>query len=413
MSSSMRILLALFLGVAGGALLQAYLPHWVSDVEALTGPVGAMWLAGLRMAVVPLIFALIVTGIGTATEAAAAGGMVARSLGLFLFLLVVSALIGVILMPAFLSMMPVDPAAAETLRASVASTATIPETPGLGDWFRSLIPSNILASAANGDSLQIVIFAIIFGFAITRLPEGPRVMLTDFFRAVGDAMMQIVHWVIWVAPVGIFALAFSLGAGADAALAEALLSYIVMISVLCIICGLVIYPLVGWFSGVKVGDFARAAASAQVVAASTRSSLASLPATIESADRLGIDKRVSGVVLPMAVSLLRVTSASANLGVAIFIAHIYGVEPSMTTLLAAGALSVLVSLTIVSLPAQANLYIVIPPLCAVFGVPPEILAVLVAVETFPDTFRTISNVTANLGVSAIVANRDKKKNETD
>jgi Na+/H+-dicarboxylate symporter len=141
----------------------------------------------------------------------------------------------------------------------------------------------------------------------------------------------------------------------------------------------------------------------QVAAFATQSSLACLPAMIErSRDDLGIPDRVNGLVLPLAVALFRFTGPAANLGVALFVARIYGVHPSAAQYLGVVFVAVATSLASVSLPGQISFFASIAPLCLTLGLPVDLLPILIAVEVIPDIFRTIGNVTADLALNAIV-----------
>jgi Na+/H+-dicarboxylate symporter len=162
------------------------------------------------------------------------------------------------------------------------------------------------------------------------------------------------------------------------------------------------------FGRVSLGRFARAAAPAQVVAFSTQSSLASLPVMVErSVDMLGVKRATAGLVLPLAVAVFRITSPVANLGVAIYCAQLFGIEPSAGQLFAAMLTAVLISIGTVGLPGQASFFASIAPICIAMGVPLEMLPLLLAVEVIPDIFRTLGNVTADLAVTAIMAKRLK------
>jgi proton glutamate symport protein len=139
------------------------------------------------------------------------------------------------------------------------------------------------------------------------------------------------------------------------------------------------------------------------VAFSTQSSLASLPVMVErSVDMLGVPRATAGLVLPLAVAVFRVTSPVANLGVAIYCAHLFGIEPSMGQLAAAMLTAMLISIGTVGLPGQVSFFASIAPICIAMGVPLEMLPLLLAVEVIPDIFRTLGNVTADMAVTRIV-----------
>ena len=160
----------------------------------------------------------------------------------------------------------------------------------------------------------------------------------------------------------------------------------------------------GFFGASPIRRFGVAILPAQVVAASTQSSLASLPAMIESArTRLGYPLSVTSLVLPMAVSLFRITSPIQYIGVAAFVAWIYGIDVSAAHVVAGAALAVVISLGSVGLPGQVSFMATNMPVVQSMGLPVEPLGILLAVDTIPDVFATLGNVTADLTATSVVA----------
>jgi len=178
---------------------------------------------------------------------------------------------------------------------------------------------------------------------------------------------------------------------------------VVVVAVACLATALAAYVAVTVLGRVSPVAFARAVLPAQVVALSTQSSLASLPAMIEAADGLGVRKESAGIILPLAVSIFRAASAAANIAVAIYLAHLHGIVLGPGLLLLGALVAAVVSLAAVGLPAQVSFFATIGPVCLALGVPIELLPLLLAVETIPDIFRTLGNVTADLAVTRIVA----------
>ncbi|MFY8206200.1 MAG: dicarboxylate/amino acid:cation symporter, partial [Arenimonas sp.] len=156
-------------------------------------------------------------------------------------------------------------------------------------------------------------------------------------------------------------------------------------------------------NGEPLLHYAKAILPAQVVAMSTQSSVATLPAMVESAGKLGYPGQVTGLVLPLAVSLFRITSPIQYLGVVSFIAWAYGIELPMLTVAICVALSVVISIGSVGLPGQAIFMGTNLPVVQAAGLPVEPLGLLVAVDMIPDIFATLGNVTADLTVTSKVA----------
>jgi len=347
------------------------------------------------------VFSLLVVGVSAAAGTAAAGGSAARALGLFGALLLASALFSALAVSGVLAAWPAPQAAVAGLREAAGhSTQKVPDFPTMGAWLRAFIPTNPIEAAAETNMAPLVVFALLFGLALTRIRTELRSGLTNVFQAVMDTMLVLVQWVLVVAPIGVFALALIVGAKAGFGAAGALGHYILILSGVCISVGLLSY-LLALAAGVPLLTFARAAAPAQAVAFSTQSSIASLPAMIAGTRQLGASEASIGVVLPLAVSLFRITSPAANLGVAIYCAHVFGV-PLNAALLAAGiGVAAVISLASVGLPGQITFFTTTGPICLIMGVPLELLPILLAVETIPDIFRTVGNVTADMAVTCL------------
>lgn len=396
---TLRILFSLVAGLCLGAALAGH--PLMARVLTVADPVGGMWLDALRMTIVPLVFSLLVVGVASAAGTAAAGGTAARALGLFALLLLGSATFAALGVTGVLALWPAPAEAVAGLRDAVGhSTEKVPEFPAMGAWLRAFIPTNPIQAAAETSIAPMVVFALLFGLAATRIRAELKTAILQVFEGVVEAMLVLVHWVLLLAPIGVFALALVVGAKAGFGAAGALGHYIVLLSGVCIAVGLLSY-LIALLAGVSLFSFARAIAPAQAVAFSTQSSIASLPAMIEAAQQLGIREHIRGVVLPLAVSLFRISSPAANLSVAIYCAHVYGVHLNPAVLIAGIAVAAVISLASVGLPGQITFFTTTGPICLVMGVPLDLLPILLAVETIPDIFRTVANVTADVAVTCL------------
>lgn len=400
---SLLVLASLLAGLALGAWMQAGHGGVVRDVAPVIESIGRVWLNALRMTVGPLVFALLVSGIAGVADAMATGRLATRAVAWFTALLLLAGTLAVLLSLALLSLWPVDPEAAAAFVAGAARDGAAPVAlTSIGDWLRSLVPSNIVQAAAEDAILALVVFATLFGFAATRLPAAQRNALTGFFSAMAEAMIVVVHWVLLAAPVGVFALALGVGLHAGLGAAGVLLQYVTVVSLVIVGGTLVLYPIVALWGTVPLRRFAVEITPVQVVAASTQSSLATLPAMIECArEALGVPQRIAGVVLPLAVAVFRYTSPMGNLAVCFFIAALYGFEPGPLQILTAVLVAFAVSVAAVGLPGQVSFITSVAPICLALGLPVELLGILIAVEMVPDVFRTIGNVTGDLAVTTL------------
>jgi Na+/H+-dicarboxylate symporter len=404
MSNAARILTGLALGLVLGTL-GAWLGWRMDGALAVAGTVGGLWLDALRMTIVPLVVSLIVTGIAGAAATAGAGGLTRRAFTLFALLLFASAVTAALLGPLLLGAWSPPAGAAEGLLASLGASEP-PAVPPPGEWIRSLIPTNVVSAAAEGAIVPLTLFALVFGLAVSRLPEERRAPLLGFFRAVADAVLVIVRWVLLLAPLGVAALGFGVGAklglGAGAVLAHYVAVQIAVIAVI----GLAMYGLAVALGRVKLGEFARAAAPAQAVAFSTQSSLASMPPMLAGAEKLGLKTGVPAVVLPLAVAVFRIAAPSSIVIVVLAMARLNGVEVGFAALATVVAMATLNTLVIAGLPNQVTFFAAYAPPALAAGVPIELLPLFLAVDTIPDMFYTVGNVTADLAVTAAVAREE-------
>jgi Na+/H+-dicarboxylate symporter len=388
---------ALVAGLAGGAALSG--GPAADSIQAVAAPVGTVWLRSLQMTIVPLVAALLVTGIAQMVATARAGAMARRTLLSFVLVLAAGTIFAAFAMPALLAAVPIPGRAAAALAGDVGPAQ---EVPGIGAFIESLVSPNGVAAAAETAMLPRVVFFVAFALAITRLPETQREVLVRLFEAVGDAMLVIIGWVLWIAPVGVLALALTVGLSSGSGAFAALAHYIALVGSMGLAVLIAAYAL-GTIGGRRgLLSFARAMVPAQAVAISTQSSLASLPAMLQSCRLLGLRESTADFVLPLAVAVFRATGPAMNLGVAIYVAHLTNTEVTPTTIAAGAAVAMLTTIGAVSLPGAISFVTSIGPIALAMGVPVGPLGLLVAVEMLPDIMRTLGNVTMDVAVAATV-----------
>ncbi len=288
MSQATRILLALVLGLAIGVGLATWSPTVAEDGLVIAQPIGTAWLNALQMTIVPLVVSLLITGVAATAAAARAGQVAGRALGLFIGLLWFFSAFAAIATPLLLGWFPLPAEAATALRAALGATAPVGPVPPFADFIVSIVPTNPVTAAATNAFLPLIVFTMVFAFALTRLPAEPRDLLTKFFQAVADVMLIIIGWILWLAPIGVLALAYVVGAKAGTAAFGALLHYVLIISSIGILVWTTAYPIGAIGGRIGLARFARATGPAQAVAISTQSSLASLPAMLRGAEGLGV-----------------------------------------------------------------------------------------------------------------------------
>jgi Na+/H+-dicarboxylate symporter len=413
MKESTRVLVALAAALGGGALVAASGSKPLIDAADALAPVGTLWVNAIRMTVIPLVVSLLVTGVASATDVGAIGRIGGRTLAVFVLLLAAIAAIVMPLAPALFALLPLPstagakPALPAGAVEAANQVATSGQNPSFSAWLTSLIPSNPIAAAANGAMVPLILFTLILAIAIARSPESTRAPLVSLARAVGDAMLLIVRWVVLAAPVGVFALVLPLAAHLGGAVAGAMGVYIAAYALACVAVTLLIYPIVAVFGGIPIGRFARAALPAQLIAFSSSSSIASLPALIESGERgLALPNRITGFVLPLAVSTFKVAApVSWTIG-ALFIGWFYGVPLHARELATVAFAAIFLAFAAPGVPRGA--FIMLTPLFLAIGLPAEGIGILIAVDALPDTFATTLNVTGDLAAAALVASADRQ-----
>lgn len=412
MSQPLVLLVSLIAGFVGGILLRAFgQPALAAGTDYIV-LIGEIWLRALQMTSLPLLIALLITGIAGAGDVAASGRIAGRTLTWIALLVIGAGLLGTAVILGFLSLWPVSEDARSALVAGLGALGggTAPAAPPpLREWLINVIPTNPFGATAQGAILSMVVFVLLFALAVTRLPAERRAPLLSFFDSVNLTMMVLVGWVLKLAPVGAFTLALGVGLHGGAGAAGAIVQYLLLECAAGGAILLALYPVAALFGCISPLRFARAVASPQVVAASTQSSLATLPAMIAAAEGpLGVPPRVAGVSLPIAVSIFKVTSATMNLAVVVFTAHVLGLPVTAGSLIAGLVVAWLVSFGVAGLPGASSFFASIVPVCLAMGVPTSLLAILVAVEVIPDLFRTVGNVTADVALARIVAGREEK-----
>ncbi|MEZ5654343.1 MAG: cation:dicarboxylase symporter family transporter [Sphingobium sp.] len=404
MRKALFILASLFAGLLIGIAAKGAAPVWREAADSI----GTMWLNGLRMTVVPLIISLLIVGIVQTATAASAGKLAARGVALMIALLWLSSALAAILFPAIVAFFPIPTEAALALRGALSHSIVPGTVPPFSEFLKAIIPTNPVAAAADDAILPLIIFVLIFAFAVVRLPDAQRATIAGFFEATANAMIMVVHWVLWLAPLGVFALAFKLGQTAGMAAFGALAHYVAVLVAIGGALWISSFVLATLGARLNPVAFFRATIPAQAVAISTQSSLASLPAMLEGVDRLGIRRPVSEVMLPIAVALFRVTGPAMNLGVALYIAHWLGIELSAWQIALGAAAAAITTMGAVSLPGAISFIGSIAPICLVMGLPIEPLGLLIAIEAFPDIMRTLANVTMDMAVTATIDRRATK-----
>jgi Na+/H+-dicarboxylate symporter len=398
MSLTARVLSALIAGLVIGVAVSLLETPWMFAAVAAVEPIGALWVNAIRMTVIPLVVSLLVTGIASASGASA-GRIGGRAFIWFVVLVAGGAIFTAFAAPPLLSLANFDTAAFAGLRESAPATEVV--LPPFRNWIVGLIPPNPVKAAADGAMLPLIVFSCLLALALIRLDVERRQVLVGFFDAIAGAMMVIVGWVLATAPIGVFFLVLPLAANTGVQLVGAFGFFLLVACGLVSVALLALYPVAVVFGGVSLRQFARACAPAQAVAFSTRSSLASLPAMLDSAKReLGLPEQVSSLVLPGAVAVFKYASPVARATGTIFVAHLYGIDLGFVGI--ATITAAIAGLSFYSPGVPSGGLFVMTPIFVALNLPVEGIGLLIALDLIPDMFITTANVTADLAVATVL-----------
>jgi Na+/H+-dicarboxylate symporter len=250
--------------------------------------------------------------------------------------------------------------------------------------------------------LPLVLFTLLFALALTRCRPETRATISGFAQAVSEVMLELVRWVILAAPVGVFALMLPLAARAGSSIMGAIGFYIIAYSFLSVVATLLIFPVIAWIGRVPVRRFGSAALPAQIIAFTSSSSVASLPALVEGAEkRLGLSNRIAGFVLPLSASLFKIAAPVTWTVGALFVGWFYGIPVGVRELAIVTFASMFLASMAPGVPRGG--FIMLAPLFAAIGLPIEGIGILIALDVIPDTFATVLNSTGHLAAATLVA----------
>jgi proton glutamate symport protein len=403
-NESARVLIALVAALVLGAGIAASGNATLLRAADVVAPIGTLWVNAIRMTVIPLIVSLLITGVASTSDSKTIGRLGGRAVLVFGLLLVATALVVVPILPAVFALLPriqgVQPPLPAGAAEAAGQIAASGQAQGLGAWIVSLVPANPIAAAATGAIVPLIVFSLLLGLAVAHSPSTSRATMVGFFKALGDALLVLVRWVIAAAPIGVFGLVLPLAAHLGAGLAGAVGFYIAMYAATSLAIVALLYPVVAVVAHVPTARFARAVLPSQLIAASSSSSMASLPALVEGAEALGLTSRVTGFVVPLAVSTFRIAAPVSWTVGALFVAWFYGIHLGARELATIALAAIFLPFIGPGVPRGA--FLMLAPLFLAIGLPVEGIGILIAVDAIPDVFSTVLNVTGDLAAAAII-----------
>lgn len=402
-----QMAIALALAVVVAALFDADATLFGASLLSIFDFFGGLFINALKMVVVPLILASIIVGVCNMAREKGLARTGGATVALYLmtgFLAIFTGLFAVNLFA------PGETESARAMLSAMPDAGQVMDKVAgrsagdLIDVIARAVPANIFRAALEMQLLALIFVGVLFGYFMSRLKDAKTSVLFQFWEGVYEVMIMITMWVMRFAPIGVFALLSKtlLVSGFDA-IAALIVFFFTVIAALAIHFLVSLPLLLRFLAGVRPFEYYKKVSPAQLTAFSTASSSATLPVTINSAEKAGVSKRVTSFVLPLGATVNMDGTALYECVVVLFIAQIYGVDLTIADQLFVVLLALLTSIGVAGIPA-ASLVAITLILTAV-GLPAEAIAIVIAVDRLLDMCRTAVNVTSDLSVSAIVAKR--------
>ena len=405
-----RILIALVGGLILGGLIQAiatpdgFLQTYL--VQNIFGTGGSLFVAMIKLVVVPLIFVSIVNAVCTLEDVTQFGRLGVKTFSLYLIntVIAIAAAIGLamLIQPGF---------GANLGLADATMSLNVKEPPSLLAMIVNVVPTNPFKAFADGNILQILFMAIITGVAIKKLENHDTHSASKAFSVANSVMMKLITMIMSLAPFGVFFLTAKLGATLDTASILSVLSYVGTALAVMVFWLLVFYPLVvGLLTRRSPLEFLSKTREQMMFALSTASSNATIPVTLRTlTDKLGVSSRVAGFSVPLGATM-NMSGAAIYMAVAtIFVANAYGIGLSMADLVTLGFTTFLLAIATGGIPGGA--VVTTGVLLNTLGLPIEALGIIIAVDRILDAACTVVNVVGDTAVSTIVAHTEAGKEE--
>jgi len=399
-----KVLIGLIVGATLGILANRF-GHgagWVLwIVDNVASPVGQIFLRMLFMVVVPLVFTSVTLGVASLGDLRRIGRVGAKTLLFFLATTALAVCVGLFLVNVVQPGHGLDPAVRAQLLAEYASQGAekvqASQTNGFGiNTFVNIVPRNPVQAAAGGDMLGLIFFSLVFGIALTLIPESKSSPVLRVLEGIGEAVMVMIGFAMKLAPVGVAALLFGVTAKFGFGLLQSLSLYVItVLGALVLHQFLVIGALARGLLGIKFRSFFRRCRALMITAFSTSSSNATLPTTIRTAEEnFGVPNQVAGFVLPLGATMNMNGTALFEGMTVLFLAQVFGISLSLGTQVIVVIMSVITAIGVAGVPSGSIPLLVM--VMGMVGVPAEGIALILGVDRILDMSRTVPNVTGDL-----------------
>jgi Na+/H+-dicarboxylate symporter len=398
MKLSTKILIGLISGIILGLILGAF--GAVGFATNIIKPFGSIFLNLIKMIIVPLVFASLVVGASSVGDVSKLGRMGGKTIVYYLVTTAFAVTIGIILANI------IQPGSSMQLAEGL--TFEGKEAPGIVETILNIVPKNPIAAMADGKMLQIIVFALFVGVAITLVGKKAE-QVKGFFDGFAEVMYKITAIVMELAPYGVFALIVPVVAENGPSVLLPLLKIILVVYLGCLLHALIVYSFtVKGLGKMSLKDFYKGILPAQVVAFSTCSSSGTLPVTMKCAeDNLGVSKETASFVLPLGATINMDGSALYQGACAIFIAQVYGLDLTLGQQLTVVLTGTLASIGAAGVPG-AGLIILTMVLKSV-GLPLDGLALIAGIDRVLDMARTTLNITGDSSCAVVVDASEKRR----
>jgi Na+/H+-dicarboxylate symporter len=394
---NLAIALGLVLGLVFGLAAAITESPLLLGIANAVEPIGEAFVNLFKMVVIPLVTSVIFVGVGRLGDLRRLGRMGGMTLGFFGVTTVIAVLMGMGIMKTLL------PLASDSVRDAITvASSEAPELPTTVEFLLSLIPSNPFAAAADGALLPLILFTVLLGAATGTLPRPDRERLLDLSESVAAALIKLVHWIMLTAPVGVFALAAPVTARAGVAMLQSLAIFVVAcLAGEIVFISLIYLPAVRFVAKMPIRTFLKGCITPQIIAATTVSSPATVPAMLEATDKVfHASPTVAAFVVSLGAGLGRAGAALFQGVSIVFLAWLFDIPLPMALVWAGLLATFIVSFTVPSIPGGS--IVSLAPAMATIGIPFDGMAVLFGIDRIPDAARTATNVTGTLATTVLV-----------
>jgi proton glutamate symport protein len=402
-----QILLALAAALGVGLLTPRDAALFGVGVQATLDFVGTLFLRALKMLIVPLIAASIISAVVGLGAIRGFGRLGLKTAGYYVLTTTIAVTVGLVLVDLIEPGLVDGTPARDRIGLSADTAEVAQKVQGRGardvvGVLLRLVPENVIADAAQGEMLGVIFFSLLFGYFAARIPERYARSLGDFWQGVYDVMVLITEWVMRFAPLGVFALVAKVVMTTGFAAFRPLAWFVVVVLGGLALHAFVVLPLlIRLLGGASPMRHLRAVGPALLMAFSTASSAATLPLTIDCVQkRAGVSRRVTSFTLPLGATINMDGTALYECVAAMFIAQAYGVEISIGGQFLVVLLAVLTSIGVAGVPAASLVAITL--ILGAIGLPLEAIGLILAVDRVLDMCRTSVNVLGDTTAAVII-----------